>query len=440
MKTMPSTTPAYNLKVIVSETGVKPDTLRAWERRYGLPEPQRTEGKHRLYSEHDLATIKWLVGRQAEGMSISHAVQLWQRLLEEGQDPLDVYSEKMPERQMAAPVTGGQIEDLREAWINACHQFNESAAEQILSQAFAVYPPETVCVQVIMQGISTIGKQWYAGNASVQQEHFASSLAMRRLHTLVAAAPPPNRRERIIVACPPQEDHAFAPLLLTLLLRYRGWDVVYLGINVPNDRLETTLDAVKPDLVVAPVQQLHTAASLLNMANLLARQQVPLAFGGLIFNLIPGLQNRIPGHFLGSRLEDTPRVIENLIKFEPPLPEIPPVGEVYKTANAYFHQKQSQIEAHMWQQFRQEEIPYEHFVNANMHLARNITSALELGNMDYIGVELAWIKQLLVNFQWPDEPLLDYLKAYHEAAALFLNDRGRPIVDWLALVIKNEEG
>lgn len=50
--------PAYNLKVVVAETGIKPDTLRAWERRYGLPNPHRTEGRHRLYSDYDMATIK----------------------------------------------------------------------------------------------------------------------------------------------------------------------------------------------------------------------------------------------------------------------------------------------------------------------------------------------------------------------------------------------
>ena len=66
----------------------KPDTLRAWERRYGLPQPKRTAGGHRLYSQRDIDTLKWLVARQNEGMSISRAVELWNRLKEEGQDPL----------------------------------------------------------------------------------------------------------------------------------------------------------------------------------------------------------------------------------------------------------------------------------------------------------------------------------------------------------------
>ena len=87
-------TPTYNLKVIVSETGIKPDTLRAWERRYGLPNPKRSKGKHRLYSEHDLETIKWLIQRQDEGLSISRAVNLWNQLKEEGKNPLLAYEDE----------------------------------------------------------------------------------------------------------------------------------------------------------------------------------------------------------------------------------------------------------------------------------------------------------------------------------------------------------
>lgn len=433
-----NTTPAFNLKVIVAETGIKPDTLRAWERRYGLPHPERTKGKHRLYSQHDLETIKWLIARQGEGMSISRAVKLWRQMEEEGQNPLLVYGEAMVAETAVAPVLGNRIEELRQAWIDACLKFNETAAEQILAQAFALYPPDNVCVQVLMQGLSTIGSKWYAGEATVQQEHFASALAMRRLHILLAAAPPPTRRERIIVTCPPQEDHTFAPLLISLLLRYRGWDVVYLGADVPRERFESTLDTIRPNLVLLTAQQLHTAASLLNIARFLAEQHVPIAFGGLIFNLIPDLHKRIPGHFLGAPLQETPHLVENLLKSGPFVPAVAPVDESYLVALTHFRQQQSQIEAHMWQKFQQTEMPYEHFINANRHLARNITAALTLGDMAYIGTEMAWIEQLLANYQWPAETLQHYMAAYHEAAVLYLNGHGQPVVDWLAQVIGNK--
>ena len=82
--------PTYNLKAVVQETGLKADTLRAWERRYNLPRPQRTPSGHRLYSDRDIEILKWLVLRQEEGLSISRAVALWRRLESEHPDPLKV--------------------------------------------------------------------------------------------------------------------------------------------------------------------------------------------------------------------------------------------------------------------------------------------------------------------------------------------------------------
>ncbi len=67
-------TPLYNLKAVVQETGLKPDTLRAWERRYGVPSPMRADSGHRLYSQNDIDMLHWLVARQEEGLSISRSI------------------------------------------------------------------------------------------------------------------------------------------------------------------------------------------------------------------------------------------------------------------------------------------------------------------------------------------------------------------------------
>ncbi|HXV97888.1 MAG TPA: MerR family transcriptional regulator, partial [Anaerolineae bacterium] len=70
-------TPIFNLQLVVHQTGLTPDTLRAWEKRYNFPQPDRTSGGHRLYSEYDIETLKWLLARKEEGMSIGRAVALW---------------------------------------------------------------------------------------------------------------------------------------------------------------------------------------------------------------------------------------------------------------------------------------------------------------------------------------------------------------------------
>ena len=206
-------TPTYNLKAVVRETGLKPDTLRAWERRYGIPEPDRTGGGHRLYSQHDINTLKWLLARQDEGLSISRAVALWHSLLAEGRNPLHVYP-AAHEGEPAAYVPlepGGAIVELRRAWVEACLAFDERRAEAVLNQTFSYYAPETVCFELLQKALVEIGEGWYNGRLSVQQEHFTSALALRRLRKAPspcrrcwrapsASAPPPRRRR---AASPP---------------------------------------------------------------------------------------------------------------------------------------------------------------------------------------------------------------------------------------------
>jgi DNA-binding transcriptional MerR regulator len=65
-----ATRPVYNTRAVVLRTGVPADTFRAWERRYGIPSPVRTDGNQRLYSDRDVALIAWLRDqtRTGEGM------------------------------------------------------------------------------------------------------------------------------------------------------------------------------------------------------------------------------------------------------------------------------------------------------------------------------------------------------------------------------------
>ena len=79
--------PTYNMKVVIQETGLKPMTIRTWERRYGLPRPLRAKGGHRLYSQYEIDILKWLIARQSDGMSISNAAELWHALTAKGEKP-----------------------------------------------------------------------------------------------------------------------------------------------------------------------------------------------------------------------------------------------------------------------------------------------------------------------------------------------------------------
>lgn len=429
-------TPTYNLKAVVRETGLKPDTLRAWERRYGLPQPKRTGGGHRLYSQHDIEMLKWLAARQEEGLSISRAVELWHSLEQEGQNPLAV----PPHPPLVAPplppalVMGNTIAEMRRDWVAACLAFDERSAENILAQASALYPLEMVCFELLQKGLTFMGDGWYKGEIAVQQEHFASALVIRRLDALVAAMPPPTRPGRILVACPPEEEHVFSPLLVTLLLRRHGWDVLYLGADVPVARLEITLAATRPQLVILAAQQLHTAATLQEMAQLLQQERVPLAFGGAIFNCIPALPSRIPGYFLGDRLDVVPQVVEQyLMRPHPVVQAINnfEMAPVYQKALNHYREKQASIEAQVWQLLKGADIPYDRLAQTNLIFARNLSAALSLGDIEFMGTPIAWIKGFCLNHPLLPEQFHRYLGAFGQAAKTNLAEPGRIVTDWL---------
>jgi methanogenic corrinoid protein MtbC1 len=433
-------TPTFNLKVVAQETGLKPDTLRAWERRYGLPEPARTSGRHRVYSQRDIDTIKWLMARQEEGLSISRAVELWHSLEAEGQDPLESMAfpagEPLTRDRPGAGelAAGATVATLRDAWITACLDFDEPTAEASLTQAFALYPPEMVCMEIMQKSLSHLGELWYQGGATVQQEHFASALITRRLNTLIAATPAPTRPKRIIIGCPAGEDHTFGPLLLTLMLRRRGWDALYLGANVPMARFKETLQSIKPHLVVLTAQQLYTAASLLEMARFLQDEGVLLAFGGLIFNRLPALCQRVPGHFLGERLEQAAQAAEDVLIQNPPTRTVTPAPAAYQQTLDHYRRQHVILEAHVWQILQDQAMPHEYLVMANEYLARDIMATLALGDLNFLDPEIVWVKNLLGNYDMPPAALEQYLRAYHAAAQAHLDERGRPIVEWLARV------
>ncbi len=422
-----------NLKAVLQQTGLKADTLRAWERRYGLPSPERSSGGHRLYSQHDIDTIRWLIARQREGLTISRAVELWEQLQAAGRDPLRTPTPiGAPTAPVPAPQPdGGTVAQMRQQWTEACLAYDEQRAEQLLNQAFTLYSPETVAIELLQRAVAEIGEGWYRGDTTVQQEHFCSSLAVRRLEALVMATPAPIRPGRILAACPPEEHHIIGLLLLTFLLRRQGWEVVYLGANVPLEQLETTVSVVKPQLVVMAAQLLHTAASLRQAAHVLVQAGVPLAYGGAVFNLLPALRQRISGHFLGEQVEAAPQVVASLMTAPRPAPAAAPVPELYLQALQHFEERQGLIEAHVVRSLNSGAYAHNHLALANRELSFNISAALALGDMDLIGTDIEWVTGLLRNHRVPIEALYRYFGAYRQAASENLDERGQPITAWL---------
>lgn len=429
---MLSSTPTYNLKIVLKETGLPADTLRAWERRYGLPAPQRTEGGQRLYSQYDVETIKWLMTRQEEGLSISHAVKLWNEHTSAG---VDLLAGSLPNTQTLPAVyipAGTTLDSIRAHWLDACLKFKESAADQVLNKAFTMFPVEKVCMEVLQKGLAEIGGLWYENKASVQQEHFASALAMRRLDSLMSASPALSRKQTVMVGCPAGEWHTFTALLIALFLRRRGLNVIYLGANVPADQFEDAVKSARANLVILVAQSLIAAASLQAVALALKDLRAPLAFGGRIFSAQPSLANRISGRYLGDTLQSAIEEAENILKrkIKPNAPKTP--TQKYQTALRGFVSNRARIEISLKESLPTFVENSEGFHTGIKFLGDNIAAALQLGEMEYVTQEVEWIKVLMQWRKRPPQELSDFVKSYSQAVDKHINGQGSPIKNWLA--------
>lgn len=309
-----SDAPVYNTKAVVQKTGIPAATLRAWERRYGVPNPDRTESNYRLYSERDIALIRWLRERVDEGITMSQAVDLYKRI-KAGQD--------VPSSLVEGDVTPAHrplsFPKIQQRLIESFQSFDEKEAEMTLSEAFAAHSLDNVCTKVIQPTMKTIGQMWHDGDISVPVEHFASSFMERKLMNLITAQPLVPDAPLIVTGCATHEQHHLGILLISLFLRRAGYRVVYLGPNVPLRELENILKHHNPVMVALSAATSTALPSLREFGELIGKQDSHLLYlvGGFLFQEDPDIIHNIPNaRFLDETddIEESVRQIAPLIR------------------------------------------------------------------------------------------------------------------------------
>lgn len=291
-----SDAPIYTIKTVVQQTGITSATLRAWERRYNVLAPDRSEGGYRLYSERDIATLLWLKAQLEAGISISRAAARLHLLQEAGEQP---------GQPGAAADAGLAAVGVRSAAIllaelvAALLAFNEAEAECLLNEAFSLYPVETAAEEIIAPALVDLGERWHRGEASVVQEHFATAFLRRRLTALFSAYHLRASGPLAIVGSAAGEWHDVGILMVALALRRHGWRVIYLGQNVPAQHLLESITRLRPALVCLSATTEDSALRLTEVAEVIASLPLAsrprLALGGRGFNEAPQMRQRFPG-------------------------------------------------------------------------------------------------------------------------------------------------
>lgn len=318
-----STTPLYNIKAVVQSTNISPSTLRAWERRYNMCQPQRSESGYRLYSDRDVAVIRWLKAQVDAGMSISQAVSWLQTIIDQSESD-DLATLPDPTGRAAeaqALITPSRLDlqnftNLQERLLQSLLDYNEDAAESVLAHAFALYSVEHVGEHVIMPVLVEIGERWHRRELSITREHYATNYLMQRLAAILRTVPNIAFGPTIWVGCAPGELHEIGAMLLSIYLRRANFMVRYLGQDLPVDDLVAEVRSVKPDMVLFSATTVESAMNLRPLCEQLARIDPPrpiIGYGGRAFNLRPELRDGISGVYLGATAVEAVESIEDFL-------------------------------------------------------------------------------------------------------------------------------
>lgn len=210
-------TELFPIRTVSTLTGVNAITLRAWERRYGLIKPVRTDSGHRLYTQEDIDAIHRIVALLDKGMAISQVHNALRST-------------------SAAPQRAANTDPwarYREQMITAITQFDEARLEDSYNELLALYPADLVTRHVLLPLLVELGTRWETAVGSVAEEHFFGVYLRNKLGARFHHRYRHNTGPKLLVACLPGERHEVGALLFALAANDAGFRVVLLGGDMP---------------------------------------------------------------------------------------------------------------------------------------------------------------------------------------------------------------
>jgi methanogenic corrinoid protein MtbC1/transposase-like protein len=278
------TTPRYPVRLVALRTGLTPHLLRAWERRYQVVTPSRTEGGQRLYSDLDIERLRLLRRLTDRGHAIGRIADL----------PFDELSRLDREAAGAEAGTAGTAQSdgarasVDEALL-AARRFDAPELQATLERAAVTHGVPVFLEEVVSTLVDRIGHGWAEGSVTVAQEHLATAVVRRVLGWLLGvfelhgAARQAVVARRLVVATPPGQIHEIGALLAAVSAAAEGWSATYLGPDLPTRDLvkaaeQTRADAVALSIVFASDQ--HDPLSAVRDVRAGLRDGVPLIVGG----------------------------------------------------------------------------------------------------------------------------------------------------------------
>lgn len=219
--------PRHPIRVVSLRTGLTPDVLRVWERRYGVVEPQRSEGGQRLYSDADIERLALLHRATQAGRAIRQVAAL-------GNEELaSLLEEDVAARTAAAPAPTPAASEYVAAGISAVEALDAGQLQHVLGQAVFALGAADFVDQVLAPLLRQIGDRWHDGTLTPAHEHAASVIIKRTLQWMEEILDVPASAPLMLVTTPAGERHEMGAMLAAVVARIEGWRARQLGPDLP---------------------------------------------------------------------------------------------------------------------------------------------------------------------------------------------------------------
>jgi MerR family transcriptional regulator, light-induced transcriptional regulator len=213
----------YQINDLERLSGIKAHTIRIWEKRYNLIEPQRSDTNIRFYSDEQVKRLLNVSTLLENGHKISKIAAL-------KDNELRKLISKVLDEPMDSKVNNAFVNDL----INAMLSFDEVAFEKIFSAVVTRLSIYNAMLEVFYPFLVKTGVLWSTEETSPAQEHFASHFIRKKLMAAIDGLPFPQQKDKkFLLFLPENEWHDVGLLFSDYIIRSHGYSTIYLGQNVP---------------------------------------------------------------------------------------------------------------------------------------------------------------------------------------------------------------
>lgn len=283
--------------------GIRPGTLRAWERRYHIIEPIRNDAGHRLYSEEHVAVIRWLMKKINSGFTIGQAVQLY----EQKKEKTETVAEENEPNYVQQMATELQL---------ALLSFDEERAQHILNEAFSLFCINKVAIDLIGTAAVFIYKKRQNGEILKAQKQFALSFLRTKIGNLYYGFKVSGILPKVVTACGPNELCDIGLLIFSLYLRRSGYDVLYVGTGLSSEDIKEIIRLKKANIFFTScTSEKNIKETALFVSEIeKAFPSLMIGAGGYMFNdFITAHSNLLLEYDVGKTKEEWARWLNNNI-------------------------------------------------------------------------------------------------------------------------------